>query len=497
MALKGASELPQVDVGIDFGTTNSAIAYRAPGSGRVTVRGPLPSVGAWSNDRIVFGTEALRLLRSGDRAVHPLRDIKMQLGGGGLVAGQWPIDAVDAAAGLFEHIRESIAATVPSEDIGNAVIGTPVRVSREHRVALRRAAQLAGFVDLRLVYEPTAALIGARDEAYLGRRGLVLVVDWGGGTLDVAVIHVVDGTFRELSVYGDTNDLGGSSMDEALTRTVLASAPSAAKAVDAFPQGFFRLMEEVEEEKIDILSDLDETGGKARSIVPEWLDYELRLAPDLVMDVVRSFAGQAAGRIRGMLTAAGVLPSDITQILFAGGACNSRLVRDQIRAAFPHAEILSGNDPQLLTAHGCGRLSGRDFGVELASDFVVREADDSLRVLLERGLSVDLDAYRRFDFRVTDADATEAHFDFGIHHDPATGRSPGGAEDGFQSLDQLHVPVARATTPRGHDVPDIVRLFVGVDHNLTVAVHGEGSRLRQSANKYLSAVPLAVRVSGA
>ena len=492
MTGEGASRLPQVDVGIDFGTTNCAIAYKTPG-GWITVGRPIPSIGAWANDRLLFGKEARTLLRSGERSVHPLRDIKMLLGEGSLVAGRWPIDPVEAATGLFEHIRDSVAASVPSEDMGGAVIGTPVRVSREHRLALRKAAQQAGFLDVRLVYEPTAALVGARNELALNERGLVLVVDWGGGTLDVAVIHVEDGLFRELAVYGDTNDLGGSRMDQAITRSLLMQTPEVERAVDGYPQGFFRLMEEVEEEKIDILSDIDDTGGHPRRILPAWLDQELWLEPALVFDVVRRFATQASDRIRAMLSLAGILPDDITQILFAGGACNSRIVRDTIRTAFPRAEMLDWGDPQLMTASGCGRLSGMDFGVELAADFVVREADDTLRLLLERGQSVELDAYRVFDFLVTDVNASEAHFDFGIRHRPTPGRTTG-TSDGFQSLDQLHVPVGRATTPNGRDVPDIVRLFVGVDRNLTVAVHGEGARLHHSANKFLSAVPLAVRL---
>lgn len=484
-----------VDVGIDFGTTNCAIGYRAPGSGRVTVRGPISSVGAWSNGKAVFGEDALNLLRSGDRTVFPLRDIKMLLGSGMISAGRWPVDPVEAAAELLMHVRRQISQTVPNEDIGNAVIGTPVRASRQDRIALREAAEIAGFDAVHFIYEPTAALIGARNEAGLAQRGLILVVDWGGGTLDIAVIRVEDGVFRELTVDGDRADLGGSRMDEELTRLLLTDNPEAEKMVSGFPGGFFRLMEDVEEQKIDILESLDEESGGPRRVLPGWLDYEFWLSPGMVFDVVGRYARRAQQQIARMLLSAGIAPSEITQILFAGGTCKTHLVRDELMAGFPHAEVLDRGYPQLMTAEGCSRLTGRKFAVELASDFVVRESDDNLCVLLHSGQRVELDAYRMFDFRVTDVSATEAHFDLGSTHTEVGRERMLAADDvGFQSLGQLYVPVGQTNLANGNHIPDIVRLYVGVDRNLTVAVHGEGNRLRQSAQDFITGVPMAVRI---
>lgn len=486
-----------VDVGVDFGTTNCAIGYRSPASGRVTVLGPIPSIGAYSNGETVFGEEAVTRLRAGNRADHPLRDIKMALGGGALSAGRLPIEPVQAAAGLLRFVRSRIADIVPEGDVGMAVLGTPVRATAADRADLREAAQAAGFQDIRLVYEPTAALVGARSLATLGASGLSLVLDWGGGTLDVAVVRVQDGLFRELAVDGDRADLGGSRIDERLTRDLIAAHPHVRRAVEAFPSGLYRLMEEVEEQKIDILESLDPDDEDPRRILPPWLDAELWLTPEAVRKVLEEFSQRAAAQIEGMLSAAGIGRNSITQILFAGGTCKSDIVRREILRTFPSAEVLNHPSPQLLTADGCSRLTGLPFSVELAAHIAVREADDIISVLLEQGQAMELGAYRVFDYRVTDVNATEARFDFGIlRPDSGTTTMRSGAADTFQSLTQLYVPVSSPTLPNGRTVPDRIRLYVGVDPNLTVLAHGEGNVERASAQVRMTGVPLAIRVPG-
>lgn len=485
--------MPRVDVGIDFGTTNCAIGYRTQ-DGRVTDVGPFPSVGAWSNGEVVFGEEARRRLLSGDPTVRPLRDIKMALGSGSMQAGRWPVDPVTAASALLRFIRSRISGTIPDSDIGNAVIGTPVRVSREDRIALRQAAEKAGFEGVRFVYEPTAALIGARTPAALGEAGLALVVDWGGGTLDIAAVRIEHQSFRELAVDGDRSDLGGSRIDAELTRSLLESLPKARSRVESVPDGFFRLMEEVEDQKIEILESLEDMEEEVR-ILPAWLDEELWLPRQVVTDTLAEYARRARDQILGSLADAAIAASEVTQILFAGGTCKSDIVRSEIREAFPHAEILAARSPQLMTARGLATLTGLDFRLELAADFAVREADDRLAVLLQQGHQFDLDAYRMFDFRVTDVEADEAVFDFGIRRSgPGHLGMRSGEASGFQSLCQLYVPVGRSDVPGGRQVPDIVRLFVGMDRNLVVAVYGEGNRTGGSAETFLSGVPTAVRI---
>ena len=64
-------------IGIDFGTTNSAVSTVGLG-GKITTLGPFPSVGVWKNGNVAFFSDARTLLKSEDSALHVIRDLKMK-----------------------------------------------------------------------------------------------------------------------------------------------------------------------------------------------------------------------------------------------------------------------------------------------------------------------------------------------------------------------------------------------------------------------------------
>ena len=213
-------------VGIDFGTTTCTIG-RIRADGRRTVHGPIPSVGAWRNGTLVFGDEARKLILSDDLSVHPIRDLKLSLGLRDVRIGPHTFPSIDFAEGLLRHLLQRLG---NSEETEEAIIGTPVKMPHSHRVALREAAIRAGIGSVRFVYEPTAALIGAARFERIGTEDHVLVVDWGGGTLDVSVVRHKDDVFRELAVGGDLHQFGGTRIDEALARGILSRSPESALA---------------------------------------------------------------------------------------------------------------------------------------------------------------------------------------------------------------------------------------------------------------------------
>jgi molecular chaperone DnaK len=481
-----------VKIGIDFGTTNCAVG-RITAGGQQSLLGPIPSVIAWRNEQLVFDHEARDLLRSGDETVHPIRDIKLLLGTGqGVHVGRHVLDPIDVAAGLLTHVKNRL---VPSETVELAVMATPVRMPREHRVAVRQAAMRAGIRQVRFVYEPTAALIGHLKGKAVSHHGNVLVIDWGGGTLDLAVIRVEGGAFRELTVHGDVRELGGTCIDEKLTENLLSRYPRVRTRLARLEGGFARLKEEVEGEKIDILEDDEAEDGEVRRIVPGWLDDVLELEPALVYHVMREFAGRARERIQESLNQSRIPADDITDVLFAGGVCNSEVVRREVTTAFPHARILEDRHPQLQTGSGCARLTAVPFTVELAADFAARQSDETICVLLPRGQRVELNAYRAVDFMVTDISAAEAVFDFGVCQAGSGTTSMTTADvSTFRSLRHMYVAAGAPLTAGGQDVPELVRVHVGVDSDLSVAVHLHSNRAKARSEENLSAVPLTIRV---
>lgn len=479
-------------VGIDFGTTNCAIA-RHRGDGEVFMVCPIPSIGAWHNGQLMFGVEARELLRSEDLTVEPIRDLKLALDGR-VAAGRWDLDPVEAATALLLHIREHVPRD--QESIRSAVIGTPVRVTRNERQALREAAMRAGFDDIRFVYEPTAALIGARSTLQQSRGGLVLVVDWGGGTLDISVVEVKDGLYRELTVDGDRDTLGGTRIDHDLTLRLLESSPEANRRLEEVPGGFNRLKDEVEEAKLTILHDLRGEDAEAIPVAPFWLRDMLFLEPEAVFDVVRSYATRAAEQILAMLRNANIAKEEITQVLFAGGTCGTQIVRQEIIRLFPRAEALVTSKPQDLTARGCAKLASNGFALELSTDIALREADEQSYVLLNRG-PVSIGRHSGFQLFVTDVFASKAHLDVGVRREEQ-GRSSLKAAGGssFSSLAQLDVPIGTTPVPGGKTEPDLVYLRVAIEENLTIHVKAEGSRKEEPVETYISGIPLLVRPEG-
>lgn len=481
-----------IRVGIDFGTTNCTVGLLREDGG-VSVVGPMPSVGAWSNGTVVFGEDAVGRILSGDPSVYPIRDLKLALGTDRRIhAEAVQLDPVEMATELFRALADRY---FPNRIPETAVVGTPVRMSREHRGALRAAATAAGYKNIELVYEPTAALVGRGDLNQLSGLNHVLVVDWGGGTLDIAVVRVHDRVFREVAVGGDIADLGGSRLDAELARQLLAQHADLNEAALA-PGIIDRFKTEVEREKIDIFSDLDGELGDVRLFRSYALDRTFRLEPGLVYDVGRQFARRAVGQIKEMLKKSNISLQTVSHLLLCGGGCQAEVIRSEVLAAFPNAIEISTDTPQLLTGRGCSILLATGFHLELGADFASRQADDSLCILLRRGQRLESNRYRTAEFLVTDVLASEAVFEFGVCQLEDYQKSLLAVDSSsFVSMGNVFVRVAAARLSDGNRAPDVVQVHVGLDENLTVGTflrsHG-GGRNGGSASEFYSGVPLAI-----
>ena len=220
---------------------------------------------AWKNGNVAFFSDARTLLKSEDSALHVIRDLKMKLGESDFSIGRSHISSEELSSELIEQL---VRKAVP-EDVELAVLSTPIKFSRERRLALIKAAELAGLENVRLVYEPTAALIGALEETNQP-DGVSLIVDWGGGTLDIAVVEKKQSSYRELSVGGDARSLGGSEIDRRLAADLIASDPVLEKLISSNEAHIDRFLEEVEEAKEELLENPFGASDDTVPIVPDW-----------------------------------------------------------------------------------------------------------------------------------------------------------------------------------------------------------------------------------
>ncbi|MBA0049391.1 molecular chaperone [Streptomyces sp. AJS327] len=195
-------------VGIDLGTTNSAVAVMEGGEVSLIPNAQgantTPSLVALTVEGdVLVGTAAERqaLTNPGFTA----RAAKLKLGTGWRVArGDVRLTAEDVAGLLLARLRQDAEAHL-GEHVTDAVLAVPAGFSRDQRAALVRAGERAGLNVLRLINELSAAAIAYgpyRDEC------TVLIFDLGAGTLDVSLVALGDGVVEVRATAGDSR-LGG------------------------------------------------------------------------------------------------------------------------------------------------------------------------------------------------------------------------------------------------------------------------------------------------
>jgi molecular chaperone DnaK (HSP70) len=482
-------------IGIDFGTTTSNVSVVLPATGKIQTIGPDPSIGAWSNGSYVFGDEAIALLNTGEHSVYPIRNLKLSLGTRDIRIGPITLQTEEAVTRLLQHL---VSRTNSDEAIEEAVIGTPVRASHEHRLALLRSAKAAGFHRTRLVYEPTSALVGAVDIRQLDPRSRVLVIDWGGGTLDFSVVRKEGMLLREIDVDGDAAVLGGSQLDRTLTELVLDRNPELRTKVGSIEGGMDRFRHEIERAKIQILENAESyPEDQAVQFVPAWLSVVVDMYPRDVFAQLRSMAAAARDQILQFLAKCDTTASDITHILFAGGVCRSPIVQEAIADAFPVAQQIMTGNPQLLTGRGSAELLRRGFSLELAIPFGVRQSDGSFCTMLPSGYQLENGAFRSVDFMVVDVLADEAIFDLGVARigptEPVRMLSSQG--DSFVSMRTVHVRAKEERQVNAGNLTDLVRLYCGLDGSLAVDVYAQSNLTQKSVRDSVTGLPLCIRVA--
>ena len=201
-------------IGIDLGTTNSCVAVVEGGKPVVITNAEgertTPSVVAFTKDgeRLVGGAAKRQIATNSGRTIS---SIKRHMGSDDRVH----IDGKDLtpqeiSAMILAKIRRD-AESYLGEPVTEAVITVPAYFDDSQRKATQDAGRIAGLNVLRIINEPTAAAVayGLDNEA----AQKILVYDLGGGTFDVSIIEIEDGTFTVLATGGDTH-LGGDDFDE-------------------------------------------------------------------------------------------------------------------------------------------------------------------------------------------------------------------------------------------------------------------------------------------
>ena len=349
-------------IGIDLGTTNSAVSVLRDGRPvMVDVDGQntMPScVGLDDNSNLLVGIAARnQIIANPERTVS---SIKRNMG-----------ENVRVSLGEEEHSPEAISSMILAklkkeaevflgESLKKAVITVPAYFDDHQRKATKDAGVLAGLDVVRIINEPTAASL-AYEADQLDKNEKILVYDLGGGTFDASLVVVEEGVVLVKSSHGDTH-LGGDDFDMFL--------------VDHVAKHFNK------EHKIDLKNDLKSI--RRLKIMLEKVKIELSDQPyvkvneeylfdkhHLIMeirrseyeDMIRPMVQKTLDCVSQCLKDASYLPKDIDKIMLVGGASQTPLVYNMLKDTFkiePRFEI----NPNLIVSMGAavqgGLISGED-----------------------------------------------------------------------------------------------------------------------------------------
>jgi molecular chaperone DnaK (HSP70) len=201
-----------ITIGIDLGTRYAQIAVDLPRRGVLMIPNrwgqmKTPSIVALSKDGLVAGEEAVNVSMIEPSVVW--WDIKRRLGTDWVARmGGRTYTPEELLLPLICLLREDAEAHLKSF-ITSCVLAVPAHFSFPERGSLARAAQQAGFEKIRIVNEPTAAALS------IGMDGRFLIIDFGGGTLDLSVVEGDKGVFQVLESHG-RKDIGGFDLDKLL-----------------------------------------------------------------------------------------------------------------------------------------------------------------------------------------------------------------------------------------------------------------------------------------
>jgi molecular chaperone DnaK len=319
-------------VGIDLGTTNSALAFLGKESLRpdlLTIAGhriipsvvsfesvgARPLVGHAARNRFVLAPEAT--IREAKRNMG--QDVLYEIHG-----KAWQPPQIQAEI-LKYLVREGSAQL--GETIDRAVITVPAYFSQKQREETRRSGELAGLKVERLLNEPTAAALAYHPEG--GVRN-VLVYDLGGGTFDVSLVRM-DGRLLEVQAsHGDTA-LGGRDFDQKLSLWLLhcfaeeQELPDGEiiQAVRESPAAMARLLIVAEETKIE-LSEVLETTARCEFFLEYPYGQQRHLAIDVSREdleaLIREDLLRTLSSIHEVLDSARCTHSDVDEVLMVGGS---------------------------------------------------------------------------------------------------------------------------------------------------------------------------------
>jgi molecular chaperone DnaK len=371
-------------VGIDLGTTFSLVATMQGGEAVIipTAEGErlLPSVVSMSKtgERLVGWMAKRQQITNPENTIYsikrlmgrkfkdstvlfdmkrlPYRITEAPNGDCRVVMGDKDYSPPEISAMILQKLRTDAEAYL-GEKVTDAVVTVPAYFNDSQRQATKDAGTIAGLNVIRIINEPTASSL-----AYgMDKQGeaTVAVYDLGGGTFDISILEMGEGTFQVKSTSGDTH-LGGDDFDQRIMDWVcdefknqsgidLRQDRMALQRVRDAAEKAKRELSSVQQTEISLPYITADASG------PKHLNITLSRAKleQMVMDLVE----RSIGPCRQALKDANLTPSQVTEVLLVGGMTRMPLVQSQVGQSFGR-EPRKGINPDEAVAMGAAIQAG-------------------------------------------------------------------------------------------------------------------------------------------
>ncbi|WP_270941371.1 molecular chaperone DnaK [Romboutsia lituseburensis] len=348
-------------IGIDLGTTNSCVAVLEGGEPQIITNSEgmrtTPSVVAFTKDgdRIVGEPAKRQAVTNADKTIisiktHMGTDYKVDIDGKGYTPQE--ISAI-----TLQKLKAD-AESYLGQPVTEAVITVPAYFTDAQRQATKDAGRIAGLDVKRIINEPTAAAL-AYGMDKLDQDKKILVFDLGGGTFDVSLLEIGDGTFEVLATAGN-NRLGGDDFDQVLI-DYLADEFKKAEGVDLRndKMALQRLKEAAEKAKKELSSTMTTNVNlpfiTATAEGPKHLTIDISRAK--FDELTSNLVEKTMEPTRRALQDAGLSTSDIDDVLLVGGSTRIPAVQEAVKK-FIGKEPHKGINPDECVAAGAAIQAG-------------------------------------------------------------------------------------------------------------------------------------------
>ncbi|XP_055332448.1 uncharacterized protein LOC129584326 [Paramacrobiotus metropolitanus] len=264
----------------------------------------------------------------------------------------------EVSATMLGYLKEMAEGFLGSK-VTSVVVTTPANFMETQRAATLSAARLAGFKDVSLLNEPTAAAIaygGVVDE-----QCTILVFDFGGGTLDISIMKVEGrNEYRVLSTDGDMY-LGGENFDAEIVQHFLDDIRRR-HGIDLAhdSKALAKLKLAAEQAKIALASPYSGTYRETLHKLREGLDYNLELTKATLSGMFGRLLPSILVPVKNALEAAKLAPGDIDKVILVGGSSRMPAVKETLQTFFGREGVVCADaDPDETIARGAAMQSYR------------------------------------------------------------------------------------------------------------------------------------------